>query len=131
MVAYSGATWDWHRLHYDAGYVAARGLPGAVVDGQVLGALLVEQVQDWLGPLAFVHGLRFRLRAAVIAGETVRCEGAVTAVAECDGGWEVTTDQRVVVEGEPERVAVAPAGCEVLIRRDASVPPAAPLWVPA
>jgi acyl dehydratase len=126
MVAYSGATWDWHRIHYDAAYVAARGLPGPLVDGQMIGALLAEHVQDWLGPLAFVHRLGFRLRAAVFAGETVRCEGTVTEVAEWEGGWRVTTDQRVLVEAEPERVVASPAGAEVLLRRDASVPPVAP-----
>ena len=28
MVAYAGATWDWHKLHYDAEYAAAKKLPG-------------------------------------------------------------------------------------------------------
>ncbi|WP_433360088.1 MaoC/PaaZ C-terminal domain-containing protein [Streptosporangium sp. CA-115845] len=93
MVAYAGATWDWHRLHYDLGYLRERGLDAPVVDGQVLGALLAEQVQDWLGPRVLLRRLRFRLTAMVFAGETVRVTGTVTAV---DGG-RATIEQRITV----------------------------------
>ncbi|WP_067822994.1 MaoC/PaaZ C-terminal domain-containing protein [Actinomadura kijaniata] len=108
MIAYAGATWDWHRLHYDPAYLAARDLPGPVVDGQVFGALLAEQLQDWLGPRARVRTLRFRFASMVFAGETVRCTGEVTAVR--DG--LVTVEQRVEVAGDG-RTAVAPAGATV------------------
>ncbi len=114
MVAYAGATWDWHRLHYDADYVQSRGLAAPVVDGQVLGALLVEQLQDWLGPSSFVRAMRFTFRAPVLAGDTVRCEGSVLLV-EPD---RVEVTQRIVVvgrDGEAVRVAVSPAGAAVLL----------------
>ena len=114
MVAYAGATWDWHRLHYDPAYIAEKKLPAPVVDGQVFGALLVEQVQDWLGPRAFVRGLHFRFANLVFAGQTVRCEGIVRAV----DGQTLTVDQRVVVldaAGRADRVAAAPAGATVVL----------------
>lgn len=115
MVAYAGATWDWHRLHHDTTYLAARQLPAPVVDGQVFGALLAEQLQDWLGPRAFIRRLRFRFRSLVFAGETVRCEATVTAVHDNT----LTVDCRVVVlaHGDSaERVAVAPAAAEIVLR---------------
>ncbi|GGM54798.1 hypothetical protein GCM10011608_44640 [Micromonospora sonchi] len=114
MVAYAGATWDWHRLHYDPEYVAEKKLPGPVVDGQVFGALLVEQLQDWLGPKSFVHRLDFTFRNLVFAGETVRCEGTVTEA----GDERIVCDLRVVVVGEGTsvaRTAVAPASATVLL----------------
>jgi acyl dehydratase len=74
MVAYAGATWDWHRLHYDQAYLNAAGLPRPVVDGQMLGALMAEQLLDQLGPGAFIARLGFRLSAMVFAGDTVRVE---------------------------------------------------------
>lgn len=114
MVAYAGATWDWHRLHYDPDFVAAKGLAGPIVDGQVFGALLVEQLQDWLGPRSFVHKLSFSFRNLVFAGETVRCEGTVTEAADD----RVECDLRVVVvasDGSEERPAVAPASATVLL----------------
>ncbi len=121
MIAYAGATWDWYRLHYDTEFVKASKLPGLVVDGQVFGALLVEQIQDWLGPRCFVRELEFSFKALVFAEETVRCEGTVT---EAGDGF-LNLDLRVVVVGdggEADRVAVAlaaPASC--------SAPPTGPV----
>ncbi|WP_141578372.1 MaoC/PaaZ C-terminal domain-containing protein [Actinomadura sp. WMMA1423] len=114
MIAYAGATWDWYRLHYDTEFAKASKLPAPVVDGQVFGALLVEQIQDWLGPRCFVRTLEFGFRALVFAGETVRCEGTV---AEAGDGY-LDLDLRVVVVGEggeDDRVAVAPARARVLL----------------
>ncbi|MEU4821947.1 MaoC/PaaZ C-terminal domain-containing protein [Actinomadura citrea] len=110
MVAYAGATWDWQRMHYDPAYLEPRGLPAPVVDGQVFGALLAEQAQDWLGPSARLATLRFRFKNLVFANETVRCTGTVTAVR----GDLVTIEQKIEVV-EDGRVAVAPAGCEVRV----------------
>lgn len=114
LVAYAGATWDWHRLHHDEEYLAEKRLPAPVVDGQLLGALLAEQVQDWLGPSGTLTRLWFRFAGLVFAGETVRCEATVTAV----DGDRVTVGARVVVAAtgdRPERVAVTGAGAEVRV----------------
>jgi acyl dehydratase len=93
MIAYAGATWDWHRLHYDMEFVSAKGLPKPVVDGQMLGALMAEQLMDELGPDAFITNLEFRFKAMVFAGDTVRVEGTVTG-AETGA---VAVAQRVMV----------------------------------
>lgn len=114
LVAYGGATWDWHRLHYEAEYVAARNIAGPIVDGQMFGALLAEALLDWLGPRAFIRRMSFRLRAMVFAGETVRCEGEVTSIVaepDCD---VVRVAQHVRVG---ERIAVAPASAEIVVPR--------------
>ncbi|MFD7432140.1 MaoC/PaaZ C-terminal domain-containing protein [Streptomyces sp. NPDC059818] len=112
MVAYAGATWDWHRLHYDTEYVAARGLPAPVVDGQVLGALLAEQLQRWLGPQCVLRTLHFRFAQPVFAGESVVCTGRVTTVGD-DG--LVTVEQRVEVTGPKPRTAVSTAGATLTL----------------
>jgi acyl dehydratase len=114
LVAYGAATWDWHRLHYEPEYAAARNIPGPVVDGQMFGALLAEALIDWLGPRAFIRRMSFRLRAMVFAGETVRCEGEVASIlaeADCD---VVRVTQRVRVG---ERIAVEPASAEIVLAR--------------
>ena len=72
MVAYAGATWDWHRHALRPGFLDAKQLPAAVVDGQVFGALLAESIQDWLGARAFISKLHFRFHNLVFAGETVK-----------------------------------------------------------
>lgn len=116
MVAYAGATWDWHKLHYDTEYVRAKQLPGPILDGQVYGALLVEQLQDWLGPQSFVRELEFTFRNLVFAGETLRCQGTVTEVTEDRLAAELTV---VVVaeDGTDARVAAAPCRAVVLLGR--------------
>jgi acyl dehydratase len=108
LAAYGGATWDWHRLHYDPEYARARQLPGPVVDGQMFGALLAEALLDWLGPRAFIRRLAFRMKGMVFAGETVRCEGEITAIRP-DGEHDViavsqriTVGDRVAAEGNAE-----------------------------
>ncbi|GAA0715569.1 hypothetical protein Drose_23775 [Dactylosporangium roseum] len=114
MVAYAGATWDWHKMHYDPDFVKARRLPAPVVDGQVFGALLVEQLQDWLGPECFVQKLAFTFKALVFAGETVRCEGTVVEAHDD----HVVVRQRVVVvdaDGKELRSAAEPASATVLL----------------
>lgn len=114
LVAYAGATWDWHRLHYDPDFAAFRGLPRPVVDGQMLGALLAEALLDWLGPRAFIRRLSFRLRGMVFAGDTVRCDGEVAALGTGAAGDVVTVAQQIRVG---ERLAVEPASAEVLLPR--------------
>ncbi|GAA5071011.1 MaoC/PaaZ C-terminal domain-containing protein [Nocardia iowensis] len=111
MIAYAGATWDWHRLHYDTGYVTERGLPAPVIDGQLFGALLAEQLLDWIGPRARITRLHFRFRAMAFAGETVCCTGEVI---ETDPDGALVVRQQVAVAGDRPRVIVAPAGATVL-----------------
>ena len=115
MVAYGGATWDWHKLHYDHDYLAAKQLDRAVVDGQVFGALIAESIQDWLGARATIKKLHFRFKNLVFAGETVKVRGSVTAMEpQPDGRLKLTIESEVLVLGEDKRTAVAPAGAEVI-----------------
>lgn len=99
LVAYAGATWDWHRLHYDHAYVERAGFERPVVDGQMLGALLAEQVQDALGPRVRVVAMRFRFSTPVLADDEVVVSGRVAAVEDSDGGSRVTVEQSVRAPG--------------------------------
>ena len=108
MMAYGAATWDFIRVHYDAGYIQELGFPGPFVDGQMLGAFLAQQVQDWAGPGAFLRKLAFRNRVMVYPGDSLVCRGVVTGLyregddnygpglAECDLWIENQRDERVV-----------------------------------
>lgn len=115
MIAYAGATWDWHKLHYDRDYLDAKQLDRAVVDGQVFGALIAESIQDWLGARVSIKKLHFRFKNLVFAGETIKVRGHVTAIEpQGDGTTKLTIESEVLVTGENGRVAVAPAGAEVI-----------------
>lgn len=94
MVMYAGATWDWHRLHYDTEYVAERKLPAPLVDGQMLGALFAEQVHRHFEPRARIVGMKLRFRSMVFAGESVDITGEIVSVEEGpDGGRTVVCRQ--------------------------------------
>lgn len=80
IMAYGAATWDWHKMHYDADFARGQGLPGVVLDGQAMGAIFARALTDGFGPGAFVTKLSFRLRAMVAPGDVLRCEGEITSV---------------------------------------------------
>lgn len=106
LVAYAAATWDWYGTHYDPASIEAAGLPGALVDGQLFGALLAEQALDWAPEGARVVAMGFRFRSMVFAGETVRCEASV----ETESAGRVRLRQRVLAG---ERVAIDAAWTEL------------------
>ncbi len=106
MVAYGAATWDWHRIHYDPEHARRAGMRAPVVDGQMLGALLAEQILRVLGPGDRLTRLHYRNRSPVFPGDTVRCEAIVQRVE----GKRVEIEQTIRVG---DLVVVEPAGAEL------------------
>lgn len=115
MIAYAGATWDWHRLHYDQDYLKSKGLKAPVVDGQVFGAYVVQAIQDWLGESAFISALDFRYAGLVFAEESVKVSGEVTKVTG-DGLALALKIDVVDSNGLVLRPAVAPITASVVWR---------------
>lgn len=113
MIAYAGATWDWHRLHYDMTYLKSKNLEMPVVDGQIFGAYAVQAIQDWLGEFAFISSLDLRYASLVFAEEYVQVSGEIS---------EITKDEMVLSleinvvksDGELIRPAVAPITATVV-----------------
>lgn len=85
LVMYGAATWDFHRLHYDAEFAQAVGMRAPVMDGQMAGGLLARQLMQWGGADAFVRRLSFRLRTPVFVGERILLRGSVTSLDELRG----------------------------------------------
>ena len=115
MIAYAGATWDWHRLHYDQEYLASKGLKAPVVDGQVFGAYVVQAIQDWLGESAFISELDFRYAGLVFAEEYVQVSGEVTETSSTEVSISLKIDV-VDTNGLIIRPAVAPITAKVVWR---------------
>lgn len=79
-VMYAAAMWEFQRIHYDHEWARDQeGLPGAVVQGPVLGNYLAQAVAHWTGPDAALKHLEWRNHGLVAFGDTVNCEGTVTA----------------------------------------------------
>ena len=115
MIAYAGATWDWHRLHYDQEYLASKGLKAPVVDGQVFGAYVVQAIQDWLGESAFISELDFRYAGLVFAEEHVQVSGEVTDASSTEVAISLKIDV-VDANGLVIRPAVTPITAKVVWR---------------
>ena len=71
LVMYAGATWDFHRYHYDPEFVKQIGMPAPFMDGQMLGALMSGMLMNWGGRDAFVRRLSYRQRATVFEGDEI------------------------------------------------------------
>ena len=115
MIAYAGATWDWHRLHYDHEYLESKGLAAPVVDGQVFGAYVVQAIQDWLGDSAFISELDFRYAGLVFAEEHVQVSGEVTEVSRTEVSLSLKINV-VDANGAVLRPAVTPITAKVVWR---------------
>ena len=92
LFAYGAATWDWHRMHYDAELARSKGFAGPVIDGQMYGALFARVAMRWAGPRAFMTRMSLRIKSMAFAGDTLRAEGSVTAV----NGGSVVLEQRLL-----------------------------------
>jgi acyl dehydratase len=112
LAAYAGATWDWHRNHYDSQFAQSRGLRAPIVDGQMLGALLAIHARSPLGSAARVKRMAFRHRGIVVSGETVRVKGVIAAVQRGQGVRSLLVEQEIVVG---DRTVLAPASTLVEI----------------
>lgn len=98
MIAYGGATWDWHRLHYDRDYLAEKQIPAPVVDGQMLGAFLAQQATAAFDPPARPVRMSFRFSAMVFAGAEVTVTGEIGEIDDDEGGRLVTVAQKVTTD---------------------------------
>ncbi len=115
MVAYSGATWDWHRMHYDSDWAREAGFPGPVLDGQQLGAWLAALSQEAAGPEWRLAEMEFRFAHTVHPGDVVRCAVRNTRRDEAELGYELTA-LVVGVDGEDRYPALTGASA-TLVRR--------------
>ncbi len=107
MMAYSAATWDLARVHYDKDYVQSRGLQTTMVDGQMLGAYVAQLVTDWIGDSGTLKKLSFQVRKMVIPGDKLIFKGSVTGKRTEGGEKLVTCD--IVAENQNGDKVVSPA----------------------
>jgi acyl dehydratase len=82
LMTYAGATWDFHRYHYDADFVTKHGMPAPFMDGQMVGALMARLLMQWGGPDAFVRRLIYRQRTMIYVKEKIAVTGRVTGLSE-------------------------------------------------
>jgi acyl dehydratase len=96
LFAYGAATWDWHRMHYDAEFARSRGFAAPVIDGQMYGAILARAAMSWAGPRAFMTKMSFRMEAMSFAGDALRAEGEVASIEN----ETITLEQQLLKDGK-------------------------------
>lgn len=102
LFLYSAATWNPHRIHYDADYARVEGHPDVIVHGPLQGAWLTQYVTEWIGPQGRLLHAGWQNRASALPDQDLVYRGRVTAV---DGPrislevWEEGPDGTVLMPG--------------------------------
>lgn len=77
LVMWAGASGDYNPIHYDRDFAQSRGLPGVVVQGQLVGTFLGQLVTDWIGEQGILKKLTCSYKGMNYPGETITCRGKV------------------------------------------------------
>ncbi len=78
LFAFSAATGNSHRIHYDKDYVQKEGYANLLVHGPLQGAFLAQLITDWLGEKGMLNKIVFQIRAPAFVGDTITCKGKIT-----------------------------------------------------
>ena len=72
LMRWSGATENWHKIHYDQKFTLEHEqLPGLLINGSLKQQFLVQMLKDWAGPGGRLWKLSFQFRGMNVAGETL------------------------------------------------------------
>ena len=103
LFLYSAATWNPHRIHYDADYARYEGHPDVIVHGPLQGAWLSQYVTDWAGPLGRILNLSWQNRASALPETDYEFRGTVESIDDDVISlrvWEQTLDGAILMPGE-------------------------------
>jgi len=85
LVMWAGASGDYNPIHYDKDFAVSRGLPGVVVQGQLVGNFLGQLVTDWMGEQGVLKKLSCSYKGMNYPGEDVICRGRINKKYVTDG----------------------------------------------
>lgn len=80
LFAFSAATWNTHRIHYDAEYARAEGYPDVLVQSHLHACFLAQAVRHAFGSGARVRRLGWQNRGPAVPGDELTISGRVTGV---------------------------------------------------
>ncbi len=103
LFLYSAATWNPHRIHYDADYARFEGHADIIVHGPLQGGWLSQYVTDWAGSAGRMVELRWQNRASALPEQDYEFHGRVVAINDDRVSlevWEQSIDGAVLMPGE-------------------------------
>lgn len=89
LFLFSAATWNPHRIHYEAPYAAEEGYPDAIVQAHLHASFVAEAVKRTIGPRGRLLRLGWQNRGIAVPGDTLTCEGRATSATETADGVAV------------------------------------------
>jgi 3-methylfumaryl-CoA hydratase len=78
LFMFSAATWNLHRIHFDADFARQHdGLPNVLTHRPLLGSFLSQLLTDWLGDNGRILRLEWSNRGPAVPGDVLTCRGRV------------------------------------------------------
>ncbi len=84
LALFAGASGDPNPIHLDDDEAKAGGLPGVIVHGMLMMAILAQMLTKWV-PQNQVKAFSNRFVAMAMPGDSITCKGSVVAKREEDG----------------------------------------------
>ena len=77
LVMWAGASGDYNPIHYDQDFARGRGLPGVIVQGQLVGSFLGELATGWMGEQGMLRKLSCSYKGMNYPNESITCKGKI------------------------------------------------------
>jgi acyl dehydratase len=91
IMRWSAAVENWHRIHYDHRFATEHDkLPDVLINGSWKQHVLVQLVQDALGPDSWLWKIKFRYKKMDVAGDSILAQAKVVKTTALDGLGFVT-----------------------------------------
>ncbi len=97
LALFAGASGDHNPIHLDDEEAKAGGLPGVIVHGMLMMAILGQMLTQWV-PQSRVRKFSNRFAAMAVPGDTITCSGKV--VAKREEGGEKLVDVEVIAQNQ-------------------------------
>lgn len=95
LALFAGASGDHNPIHLDDEQARSGGLPGVIAHGMLSMAFLGQVLTGWV-PQTAIRSFSARFTAMAFPGDTITCQGVVTAKSEENGEHVVDLDLSAV-----------------------------------
>lgn len=118
LFAFSAATWNAHRIHYDRAFARdEEGYPDVLVQSHLHACFLSQAVAQAFGPRARLDRLGWQNRGQAVPGDRLTVSGTVSNVERVDAGVLVDLN----LEERNQRGELCVTGWATLFLRDEGI----------
>jgi acyl dehydratase len=78
LVRFACLTQKFYEVHYDKDFAIRQGLPGVIVQGELVSSFLMQMLTDWIGNRGYIKKYSFSFRRPIPVNEDVTCKGNVS-----------------------------------------------------